>query len=572
MDKPPRTTNTQVREWNEAIKDWTDQTTPSDGCPPQHPAFLWKVCWEKLNVMKIPIVPAESFFKQAIDVAKEEDVTNSTQFMRRFAERLVKVYDAPWGDSFEIVYCHLQSQNFHYELGKAYFPTEDAWRSVYNVCDNPSYVNFLQLLRGITAGWRPDPIQSEENYVPRSCDPPEDDLYHGYNGHDYDSDIAPDEIPRDEVPIQLGERGRKRIKKHMKVNGKWPVTRYDRHVEWGTLHHHTSYDGYHSDMYHPKPKLIWQRTQSKRKKKVHFDGSPDDDNKQGSKRQKLERFTAEPSSSEHIQGERAAKTSDNQMSESHTADPPLSHASSSSTQPIKEERPAKGSKRQRQEPPTADSPSSFTVFSSSENTEERPAKRVRRRLPENDTAGSSLPHASSSHTERVEGKRPAKRAKRHLPENDNTKSSLPHASSSHTERVEGERPAKRIKREMPENDTAGSLLPHASSSRTERVEEEISAGRLEPQGREFATADSSLSPIPSPTRSARGAAKRLRRQKREPATADSSLSAVPSSTAKRLRRRVSQSRTTDSPNTRTSRSNRGAALWQLDRDGEPVEV
>lgn len=166
--------------------------------------------------MRIPIFPAKHFFEQAIKVAKEEDVTNSTQFMKRFTERRVELYEEAWGDSFEMIYCHLQRQVFHHELENPYLPTEDAWKSVYNVCDDPSYHNFLQLLRGITVGWRPDStIQSEENYIPRSRDPSEDDLYHGYNGHDYDSDIPPDRIPRDgiprdEIPIQLGERGRKR--------------------------------------------------------------------------------------------------------------------------------------------------------------------------------------------------------------------------------------------------------------------------------------------------------------------------------------------------------------------------
>lgn len=135
-----------------------------------------------------------------------------------------------------------------------------------------------------------------------------------------------------------------------------------------------------------------------------------------------------------------------------------------------------------------------------------------------------------------------------MPESDTAGSSLPHASSSHTERVEGERPAKRVRRQMPESDTAGSLSPHASSSRTERVEEESSAMRFERQRREFATADSSLSPISSSsTRNAQRPAKRSRRQ-------------------------MSQSHTTDSSTTRTSRRNKGSALWELDCNGKAIEI
>ncbi|UKZ59257.1 uncharacterized protein TrAtP1_000575 [Trichoderma atroviride] len=492
MDKPPRTTNTQVREWNEAIKDWTDQSTPSDGYPPQHPAFLWKVCWEQLNTIKIPLYSAELFFDKALKIAKDEDVTNSEEFMRRFKELVERDQDR-WEDSFETILTCLGRQIFYRDLETRYVPPQEAWKSVHNVCDDRSYWNFLQLLRGVTVGWRSDStFQSEgsntlnqqpyyslaqnlhsysiDEYHPYnpvkqklySCGPYKNDLYNGYNGHDYGCDMPPPG-----VAMLIGERyqrKRKRVRHDYNGHGFYMLPDGSTYNKYHSVE--LDFDT-HSD---GEPTQLGERSQSKREKKVGFDGIPDDDNKQRSKRQKLERSTADSSSSEHVQGETAAGTSDDQMSESHTTDPPLSHASSSFTQPIKEERPAKRSKRQRQEVPTADSPSSLTAFSSSENTEERPAKRVRRQMPENDTAGSSLPHASSSHTERVEE----------------------------------ERPAKRIKREMPENDNAGSLLPHASSSRTERVEEEILAGRLERQGREFATAGSSLSPIPSPNRSARG--------------------------------------------------------------------
>ncbi|KAL7917072.1 hypothetical protein ACQKWADRAFT_307683 [Trichoderma austrokoningii] len=504
MDEPPRITNAQVREWNEAIKDWRDQTTLLAGYSPQHPAFLWKFCWDNLNTIRIPLFPAELFFEKAIKIAQEEGVTTGRGFMQRFTEEISEVENR-WAMGFDIIHHHLQNRVFHHELGTPYSPSQDALNSVRHVYDNRTFYGFLELLRGITSGWRPDStIESEENYVPGSCDPSEHDLYKGCYGHDYKFNeiLRQPEVmeirPQEYAISRRGSPNRANIKL---CHHNW----LNRFLYGGETFYPGQYSGRHhcnSDCNYgiPPDGVPTQpgELSQKRKKKVRFDGSPDDDNKQRSKRQKLERSTADSSSS---------------------------YASSPSTEHV-----------QRGRAETSDQ-------TLGRREEERPTERIDRQMPDNNNAGSPATHASSSHTEHVEG----------------------------------ERPAKRIKREMPENDNAGSLLLHASSSRTERVEEESSAGRLERQGREFATADSSLSPIPSPTRSARGA-KRLRRQKREPATAGSSLSAVPPPTrsargaAKRLRRRVSQSRTTDSPNTRTSRSNRGTALWELDRDGEPVEV
>lgn len=161
--------------------------------------------------MKIPLFSGEHFFKIAIGIAKDENVTNSEEFTRRFKKDAEQLQNE-WENSFDEVFSHLERRVFHYELDKPYSPTQDAWKSIYDVYDDRSYVNFLQLLRGITVGWRPDStIRSEGNYVPRirdswekklySCDPFGHDLYDGYNGHDYGSDVPPHG-----VAMLIGER------------------------------------------------------------------------------------------------------------------------------------------------------------------------------------------------------------------------------------------------------------------------------------------------------------------------------------------------------------------------------
>lgn len=214
MDEPPRITNTQVREWNEAIKDWRDQTTPLDGYSPQHPAFLWKFCWEHLNTMRIPIFPAELFFEKAIEIAKDESVTTGKGFMRRFAHEIPKIENR-WSIGFDIVHHLLQKRVFHHGQDTPYSPNQDAWKSVRNAYGDRSFYSFLDLLRGITAGWKPDSaIESEENYVPGSYDPSEHDLYNGCYGYDYvlDEIITQPEVmeipPNDYAILRKGSPSR----------------------------------------------------------------------------------------------------------------------------------------------------------------------------------------------------------------------------------------------------------------------------------------------------------------------------------------------------------------------------
>lgn len=203
MDEPPRITKTQVREWNEAIKDWSDQTRPFDGYSPQHPAFLWKYCWEHLNTMRIPIFSAECFFEKAIKLAKEEHITDSKAFLQGFAQEIQRI-EKGWEIGFGMVHRHLQSRVFHHELEKPYSPTQDTWKSVYDVYNDRTFSSFLELVRGITVGWRPDStIQSEENYVPGSCHPSKHDLYNGCYGHDYVMNSM--ELPPDECVMLPGE-------------------------------------------------------------------------------------------------------------------------------------------------------------------------------------------------------------------------------------------------------------------------------------------------------------------------------------------------------------------------------
>lgn len=185
MDEPPRITNTQVREWNKAIKDWEDQTTPLDGYSPQHPAFLWKFCWEHLNTMKIPIFPAEVFFEKAIEMAKDKHVRDGRGFVKRFIQEISDTENR-WANGFDIIHYLLQKRVFHHGQDTAYSPNQDAWTSVRNAYDNRSFYSFLDLLRGIAVGWKPDSeIESEENYVPGSYDPSEHEIYDGCYGHDY---------------------------------------------------------------------------------------------------------------------------------------------------------------------------------------------------------------------------------------------------------------------------------------------------------------------------------------------------------------------------------------------------
>lgn len=197
MRDPPMITNAQVREWNDAIKDWHSQTRPLNGYCPQHPAFLWKFCWEQLNTIKIPIVSSEAFFRQAIKIAKSRDTVDSTSFMTLFARAMSRVEDLSDG-YFHVAQGRLEHGVFYHELGdnpevekllqprNPYSPTQEAKRLVHEAYNDYTFMSFVQLMGGITSGWRPDStIQNEENYVPRSCGPSRDDIYDGCYGHDY---------------------------------------------------------------------------------------------------------------------------------------------------------------------------------------------------------------------------------------------------------------------------------------------------------------------------------------------------------------------------------------------------
>lgn len=190
--KPKRTTNSRVFMWDNATKDWTD-ALPQDEYSPRHPAFLWKECWEQFNLMKIPILTDDEFYRTAMEIAEDENVTSGEEFKRCFEEEMM-LRQAEWKRMSDKV-CHQIVR--HYEA----FPCKDAWRKVEKAYMHRCYMNFMELFKGVALGWEPDALVD----IPSDGVTLYDDYYDGYIGHDYDSHIHPDG-----EPTQIGERSQRK--------------------------------------------------------------------------------------------------------------------------------------------------------------------------------------------------------------------------------------------------------------------------------------------------------------------------------------------------------------------------
>ncbi|KAL7940553.1 hypothetical protein V8C42DRAFT_337207 [Trichoderma barbatum] len=327
--KPQRHSLPNINKWNEAIQHWKSQDEPLDNYTAQNLWSLLKVCWKQFNTIELSILSANEFSKTAIEIAKNENVTNKEEFKKIFKEEIMS-RQAELDESL--------NEAWHQTIShKNIFPCEDASKKVAAACYNRCYMDFIQPLKGIAFGWNSDIVQDTDKPIDVNGDVTQqfvDDGYYGPIGYDHETT----------GPTQKEKQSQRKGEKQV---------RFDISPDY-------------NNQGKSRPHVQGEKAAKRLKRK--WQEVPTTDPSISFMIHSSEENTEEDTE-EDTEEKRPAKRSKHQMPENHTAD------LSSSTKHAQGEKTAKWSRRQVPQGLLGDS--SPHVLSSSDIGEQKPAKRLR---------------------------------------------------------------------------------------------------------------------------------------------------------------------------------------------------